>query len=202
MHDYGFELFQTLTKAGAIPGKDFSVSPEDDSLRLSERAYSILKRQYPMIHWDDLSTTVESDPSEAVAALQSQLGTNFVGQILDYITQRLQELSAEQAAWYLTQVLTGVETRTGVALYELLSRRLTLSNRVYIEQLLQAETEAEPCSEWIHDLVLAAGGSAHDVELSSNEALLTERGMRLLATVWSGDFDLYAELARATDSSR
>ncbi len=199
MDQHAFELFQTLTKSGAVPGEDFSVSPEDGSLRLTERAYSILKRHHPAINWDDISETVEHDPSVAVATLQDYLGTNFVGHILDYITQRLHELPTEQAAWYLHQVLAGVEMKTGVALYELLSRRLTLSSRVYIEQLLRLGDAAEPCSEWIHDLVLAAGGSADDVEMMDAEAWLTEKGMRLLATVWSGDLDLYAELARSSE---
>jgi hypothetical protein len=198
MHQHAFELFQTLTKAGAMPGEDFSVSPDDGSLRLSERGYEVLKRQYPDVDWDDITWVVDRDLSKAVDAIHAHLGTNFVGQILDYIAQRIYELPTEQAAWYLDQVFNGVEQRTGIALYELLSRRLSLSKRAYIEHLLRMTDAAEPCSDWISDLVLAAGGSGEDVELEGDDALLSERGMRLLATVWSGEYDLYEDLARAS----
>ncbi|MGJ3251548.1 MAG: hypothetical protein ACFE0J_10510 [Elainellaceae cyanobacterium] len=199
MHHQSFEIFQSLTKAGATPGEDFSFSPDDGGLRLTEHGYQILKQQYPQINWDSFTAVVERDPAEAVEAIHDHLGTNFVGNILDYITRRIRELPEEQAAWYLSQVLAGVEERTGIALYELLSRRLSLSNRAYIEHLLRCENSAEPCSEWINDLVLAAGGTPEDVEVTGHEALLTEHGMRLLATVWIGEYDLYAELARVSE---
>ncbi|MGJ3246691.1 MAG: hypothetical protein ACFE0I_11510 [Elainellaceae cyanobacterium] len=199
MHQQSFEIFQSLAKAGATPGEDFSFSPDDGGLRLTERGYQILKQQYPQIDWDSFTAVVERDPTEAVDAIHDHLGTNFVSNILDYITYRIRELPEEQAAWYLNQVLAGVEERTGIALYELLSRRLSLSNRAYIEHLLRCDISAEPCSEWINDLVLAAGGTPDDVEVEGHEALLTEHGMRLLATVWIGEYDLYAELARISE---
>ena len=39
-------------------------------------------------------------------------------------------------------------------------------------------------------LIEAAGGSPEDIELSGEEAVLTQRGLALLQTVWDGEYEL------------
>ncbi len=199
MSDKAVELFQVLVEAGAIPGEDFSCSAADSTCRVTERAYRLLQEHHPEYDWDRFSHIAKRDPQQAIQAIDAHLGTNFVDRILDRVTYRLGELSAERATWYLKQVLHGVEQKTGVPLYELLWRTLNPSLRRYTETLLVDGAIAAPTGEWIGDLILAAGGSPDDFELQGEEALLTEQGMRLLAEVWLGEFDLYAELAKSQD---
>ncbi|NJN03899.1 MAG: hypothetical protein HC816_16270 [Leptolyngbyaceae cyanobacterium RM1_1_2] len=108
-----------------------------------------------------------------------------------------QVLPEAQSAWYLQQIVYGVEQRTGIPLYDLLKQQLDLSAQARVECLLREQKALVPCSEWMADLILAAGGSLQDFELlQGEEALLSERGIRLLAVVWMGECDLYAKIAR------
>ena len=196
MSDNAVELFQVLVEAGAIPGEDFSCNANDSTCRVTERAYRLLQEHHPEYDWDRFSQITQRDPQQAIQAINAHLGINFVDRILDRMTYRLGELPSERAAWYLKQVLHGVEQKTGVSLYELLLETLNSRLRRYTETLLSEDAIAMPTGEWIGDLILAAGGSSDDFELQGEEALLTEQGMRLLAEIWLGDFDLYAELAK------
>jgi len=196
MSEEAVDFFRVLVEAGAIPGEDFSCSAEERTCRVSERAYRLLKQNYPERDWDSVSQTVSRNPREAVEAIQAHLGIDFVDRILDRMTYRLGELPASKTTWYLKQILYGVEQKTSVPLYDLFMKGLSFNLYLYAQRLLEENATATPCGEWIGDLVLAAGGSADDFELHGEEALLTEQGMRLLAEVWLGEFDLYAELAR------
>ena len=196
MRDEAVSLFQLLVQAGAAPGKDFSFDAEQDACLVTERGYQLLKQHYPDLDWDDLFDVYETDLKDAIAALHQRLGTNFTDRILDTLSWRIRELPMRQAAWYARQVLTGVEKRTGISLYTQLNHRLRLSLRARLECLLHPETQLEPCGEWISDLVQAAGGTPQDATIEGGEVVLTERGMRLLALVWGGGYDLYGELAR------
>ncbi len=196
MREEAVSLFQLLVQAGATPGKDFSFDAEQDACMVTERGYQLLKQRYPGMDWDSLFDVYEADSGDAIAALHKQLGTNFVDRILDSLSWRIRELPMRQAAWYARQVLTGVEKRTGISLYTQLNHRLRLSLQARLECLLHPETQLEPCGEWIGDLVQAAGGTPQDVAIEDGEAVLTERGLRLLALVWAGGYDLYGELAK------
>ena len=196
MRDEAVGLFQLLVQAGAVPGKDFSFDAEQDACLVTERGYQLLKQRYPDFDWDDLFDVYDAELNDAIAALHQRLGTNFVERILDALSWRIRELPMRQAAWYVRQVLTGVEKRTGISLYAQLNQRLRLSLRARLESLLHPETQLEPCGEWISDLVQAAGGTPQDVTIEGGDAVLTERGMRLLALVWGGGYDLYGELAK------
>lgn len=197
MHQNSFELFKMLVKAGATPGEDFSCNGEEGNCSLSERGYQLLKRTYPDIDWDDITHIVEHDDEQAVDLLHNHLGIDFTNRILDKISHRMAHLTDAKVAWYLQQVLWGVEQKTGVSLQKRLREKLDLARLLRVELLLRRqEEELEPCGEWIRDLVLAAGGDPGDFELQSDGALLTERGIRLLAAVWAGNSDLFAELAR------
>lgn len=196
MREEAVSLFQLLVQAGATPGKDFSFDAEQDACMVTERGYQLLKQRYPDLDWDSLFDVYEADSSDAIAALHERLGTNFVDRVLDSLSWRIRELPMRQAAWYARQVLTGVEKRTGISLYTQLNHRLRLSLRARLECLLHPETQLEPCGEWIGDLVQAAGGTSQDVAIEDGEAVLTERGLRLLALVWAGGYDLYGELAK------
>ena len=197
MHQNSFELFKILVKAGATPGEDFSCSEEDGDCRLSERGYQLLKQTYPEIAWDDITRVVTQDDKQAVEALHNHLGVDFTHRLLEQMRHRIANLPDAKAAWYLRQILGGVEQKTSISLHHRLSETLDLSRLLRVELLLRRQEEdLEPGGEWIADLVLSAGGDASDFELQQNEALLTERGLRLLATVWSGNHDLFAELAK------
>lgn len=198
MHENAFELFKMLVKAGATPGEDFSCSGEEGNCSLSEQGYQLLKQTYPEIAWDDIARVVKHDDKQAVEMLHNHLGVDFTDRLLEQINHRITHLPDAKVAWYLQQILGGVEQKTGISLQKRLSETLDLSRRLKVELLLrQQEEELQPCGEWIGDLVLAAGGDTGDFELQPDGgALLTERGIRLLATVWSGNCDLFAELAR------
>ncbi len=198
MHQNSFELFKILVKAGATPGEDFSCNGEEGHCSLSERGYQLLKRTYPDIAWDDITQVIMLDDKQAVEALHNHLGLDFTTPILEKINCRIDQLSDAKGAWYLQQILWGVEHKTGIALQKRLSKNLELVRLLKLELLLRRqEGDLEPCGDWIGDLILAAGGEASDFELQPDGgALLTEQGIRLLATVWAGNFDLFAELAK------
>ena len=201
MHQNSFELFKMLLKAGATPGEDFSCNQEKGDCCLSERGYHLLKLTYPEIDWDDITRVVKHDDAQAVEALHQHLDIDFTNRLLEKISRRIAHLPEAKAAWYLQQVLGGVEQKTGISLQKRLTETLDLSHSLWVELLMRRpEAELEPCGEWIIDLVLAAGGDAVDFELRQDEAFLTERGIRLLASVWSGNCDLFAELARGNQA--
>ena len=202
MHQNSFELFKMLLKAGATPGEDFSCNEADGDCCLSERGYQLLKLTYPEIAWDDITRVVKHDDKQAVEALHNHLGIDFTNRLLEKISHRLTNLPEARIAWYLQQILGGVEQKTGISLQKRLSETLDLAGSLRVELLLRRqEAELESCGEWIVDLVLAAGGDEGDFELCQDEAFLTERGIRLLATVWSGNCDLFAELARGNQAT-
>lgn len=191
MADDAIRLFRMLVDAGAKPGEDFSYDLHSESAQLSDLAFEKLKVAYPDIDWDHISERVEVDPSLPAAYLDSYLGVDFVAQILALIEQRLDELVPEQATWYLQQLLSGVEQKTGVPLYLMLQQRLPLARQARLETLLRSP--ASPCTLWMSDLITAAGGQPEDVELNEDEVVLTERGLSLLTAVWDGEYNLVEE---------
>lgn len=195
MEKEALNLFQLLVQAGAVPGKHFSFNAAEEVCLVTEQGYQLLKQKFPQFAWDEIFEVYETDPQQAIAAVHNYLGVNFVDRILERINRRLRELPQSKAAWYIRQVLGGVEQRTGISLYRLLSKKLSLTRRAHVECLLHPDAKVEPCGEWIGDLVQAAGGSKQDVTLEQGEAVLNERAMRLLASVWAGEQDLYGELA-------
>lgn len=196
MHQHVVEIFQTLAKAGAVPGTDFSIDPADGSLRMNQESYQLLAELYPDVVWDDVTDVVEPDQQSLIDEIQAQLETDFVDSLLNRIHHRLSKLSTSQASWYLQQILGGLQQRTGISLYNLLIQDVAPSRFIYIESLLKESVAAEPCHIWIGDLILSAGGEQDDFEFLDDDAILTEQGLRLLATVWSGDGNLYDYLTR------
>ena len=188
MADDAIRLFRMLIEAGAKPGEDFSYDMHSSSAQISDRAFEKLKAAFPDIDWTSISERVEVDPSLPIEYLNSYLGVDFVERILTRIEQRLIDLEPQQATWYLQQILGGVEQRTHVPLYVLLQRRLPLARQARLETLLRQASM--PCPLWMQDLIEAAGGSPEDIELSGDEAALTQRGLALLQTVWDGEYEL------------
>jgi hypothetical protein len=188
MADDAIQLFRMLVEAGAEPGEDFSYDLQSHSAQISDRAFEKLKAAYPDVDWHSICEQVEIDPDLPAEYLNAYLGVDFVERILVRITQRLEELEDAEATWYLQQVLGGVEHRTNVPLYVLLQRRLPLPTQARLELLLRQE--ATPCYIWMSDLIEAAGGEPTDIELYEEEALLTQQGLALLTTVWTGEYDL------------
>lgn len=199
MADDAIRLFQMLIEAGAKPGEDFSYDLHTSSAQISDRAFDKLKAAYPDIDWPSICERVEVDPALPVEYLNSYLGVDFVEGILTRIEHRLVELEPTQATWYLQQVLGGVEQRTHVPLYVLLQRRLPLARQARLETLLRQDST--PCTLWMKDLIEAAGGKPEDVELSGDEAVLTQQGLALLQAVWDGEYDLLEEDVLAEDQS-
>jgi hypothetical protein len=188
MADDAIRLFRMLVDAGAKPGEDFSYDLQTASAQISDRAFEKLQAAYPEVDWSSICERVELDPALPADYLDAYLGTNFVEQMLARIEQRLDQLEDSQAAWYLQQVLGGVERRTNVPLYVLLQRQLPLSKQARLEFLLRHQ--ASPCYIWMQDLVEAAGGRPEDVELVGEEAMLSHVGLGLLTAVWDGAYDL------------
>ena len=186
--DESIRLFQMLVEAGAKPGEDFSYDLQKRAIQISDRAFKKLQTAHPEIDWASISQRVEIDPDVPAKCLNRYLGVDFVEEILKRIERRVDELPASQAAWYLQQVFSGVEQRTNVPLYVLMQRRLSLTKQALIETLLRQETT--PCHIWMRDLIEAAGGSPDDVELEGDGATLTQQGLNLLTSVWTGEYDL------------
>lgn len=188
MADDAIKLFQMLVEAGAVPGEDFSYDMQSASAQISDRAFEKLKAAFPDVDWINICDRVEVDPNLPAEYLNTYLGIDFVERILTRIEQRISELDPKQAAWYLQQTLGGVEHRTNVPLYVLLQRRLPLNKQARLEQLLRQETQS--CYVWMQDLIEAAGGELEDVEITEDEATLTQKGLALLTAVWTGEYDL------------
>ncbi|MGF1538224.1 MAG: hypothetical protein ACFB4J_17305 [Elainellaceae cyanobacterium] len=188
-------LFQSLVKAGAIPGRDVSVGPNSASLQMNERGYAILQERHPNLAWQQVMVA-ENPAKTAMAALHHRLGLDFTARLLELIMVQFNQLTEPQLVWYLQEMLGGVEERTGIALYDLLLQRLSPVEQVRVRYLLQYSTVAEPCSEWISDLVVAAGGDRADCYVDGDTVMVSEDGLRLLALVWVGAYDLYEQLAQ------
>lgn len=189
--DDGVELFKMLIQAGAQPGDDFSYDMQTGAAQISDDAFEKLKAAYPDVDWAAISERVEVDPALAADHINRYLGVDFVSRILTKIAQRIDELPAEQATWYLQQVLEGVEHRTYAPVYVLLQRQLPLAKQIRLETLLRGR--AQPCHVWMQDLIEAAGGEATDVSFVGEDAELTQTGLALLTTVWAGEYELIDE---------
>ncbi|MBE9076439.1 hypothetical protein IQ241_03870 [Romeria aff. gracilis LEGE 07310] len=189
MHVEVVQLFQMLVEAGAQPGTDFSCDLEARLCRINERGFQLLQRAYPDLDWSSICDMMETDLEQPGHYLNAHLGVDFVGQMLARLEDCLVSLDDAPAASYVQQVLTGVEQRTGVPLYLLLQQRLSLSQQARLERLMRHPT-AQPCYDWIIDLVLAAGGELSDATVCADDILLTQRGLELLSAVWIGDYDL------------
>ena len=186
--DRGVELFKMLIEAGAEPGDDFSYDMQTGSAQISDRAFEKLKAAFPDVDWAAISERVEVAPEVAADHINRYLGVDFVARILDTITQRIDQLPAEQATWYLQQILEGVEQRTYVPLYVLLQQQLPLAKQIRLETLLRGN--AIPCHLWMQDLIVAAGGGADDVNIVGEDAELTQSGLAILTAVWAGEYEL------------
>ncbi len=189
-------LVQLLIQAGAIPGQDFSCDLSSESCHITDHGLYLLQQAYPQVDWGNLAECVEVDDSQAVDTLHQHLEINFVERILRLIRRQLRQLPSEKASWYLQQVAGGVEQRTSIPLLRYLLEQSDLPSRLRIECLLHEDAIAMPCSEWMTDLIIAAGGTPYDVTFEGEDAVLTERGLRLLATVWAGECNLYEVLAQ------
>lgn len=196
-HQQAVEIFQLLVTVGATPGEDFSFDAEMGVCGLSDRAHQLLQQAYPDIDWSDVLTPLPMDSdAQAIALLHEHLGIDFVPRILETVRHRLYQLPLRQAAGYLRQVLGGVEQRTHISLYLQLQPLLDDASQVRLDYLLFQESDPEPCDYWLTDLIVAAGGSEADVQFDGSGVLISESGLRRLAEVWLGDYDLYAALAQ------
>lgn len=185
MHREAIELFRMLVQAGAVPGEDFSCDAQNGGYRLTQRSLDLLAVAYPEVDWSDLS----AEPSQQlVQRLQQELNVPFVDGLLWRMKDRLNYLCDSQGAWYLNQILVGVQQRTGLNLWPLLSQMVGLAGQVRLEWLLRSDV-GEPCDYWLYDLITAAGGDADDVAWDEHGIYLTENGLYLLEKVWIGDYE-------------
>ena len=192
MHSDNVQLFRMLIEAGAQPGEDFSYDLSQGTCHINERGFILLQAAFPHINWHEISSVVERDLDSPVQTLQQQLGVEFTALILHRLEQRLEQLPTNEAAWYVHQILGGVEQRTGIALYQIIQRDLSADICQRLDQLLKL-TPITPCHLWIEDLVMAAGGTEADIEYEGSEVLLSESGVALLTQVWVGELDIQEE---------
>jgi hypothetical protein len=185
MHREAIDLFRMLVEAGAVPGEDFSCDGLQGGYRLNQRSLDLLAEAYPEIDWGDLC----AEPmQQVVQALQQDLQAPFVDRLLWRMKDRLNSLNDAHGAWYLNQILVGVQQRTGLNLLPLLARTMELAGQVRLEWLLRLD-DVEPCDYWLYDLVTAAGGTADDIAWDEFGIYLSEHGLTLLEKVWIGDYE-------------
>ena len=189
MDEHATQLFRMLVEAGATPGRDFSCDEARQTYRLSERAYILLQLAHPELALSQFSSRAERDDAAAAMALNERVGVPFTELLITRMEQRLETLQPLALTWYLHQILSGVERRTGVSLYQLWQTRLSAQAKGRIDQLLEQSTAAL-CNVWMQDLVEAAGGDPGDALLEGEEVMLTDRGLSLLTAVWAGEYDL------------
>lgn len=190
MHPDSIQLFRMLIQAGAKPGEDFSCDSNNQTIRMNERSFILLQNTFPEIDWHGSAQMIERDIQAPANQLETALGVPFIDQMLSAIEQRVQQLPPAEAAWYVQQVMGGVERRTGVSLYHCLHQSAPLPLRVQIDKLLDDQNPTS-CNAWIGDLILAAGGDPTDFEVEGHEVLLSERGMSLFELVWAGEYERY-----------
>ena len=194
MQSDNVQLFRMLIEAGAQPGEDFSYDLAQGTCHINERGFILLQSTFPDINWHDIASVVERDLEGPAQTLNQHLGVDFSAAVVQRLEQRRGQLPTNEAAWYVHQVLGGVEQRTGIALYQLMQRDFSAETCQQLDQLLKL-VPMTPCNLWIEDLVLAAGGAAHDIEYDGDEVLLSEAGVNLLTQVWTGDLEVQDELA-------
>ncbi|MEM7063737.1 MAG: hypothetical protein AAF572_11305 [Cyanobacteria bacterium P01_B01_bin.77] len=194
MHSEDIQLFRMLVEAGAQPGEDFSYDLSQGTCRINERGFILLQNAFPDIDWPQISSMNQPDLDGPIDALQQHLGVDFTTELVARIKYRLAQLSTNAAAWYIHQILGGVEQRTGIALYQLLQQKLPVETCQHLDQLLKL-TPITPCNIWIEDLVLAAGGAPHDIEYDGEEVLISEAGIVLLNQVWTGELEVQDDMA-------
>jgi len=187
MHREAIDLFRMLIEAGAVPGEDFSCDDQQGGYRLTQRSLDLLSATYPNVDWSSLC----ADPyPQLVQELHEKLDTPFVESLIWRMQDRLNHLNDAQGAWYLNQILVGVQQRTGLNLLPSLVQTVGMAGEVRLEWLLRLN-ELEPCDFWIYDLVMAAGGHDTDVAWDEFGIYLTEQGLHLLEQVWIGDYETH-----------
>lgn len=194
MQSHTVQLFRMLVEAGARPGEDFSYDMEQGNCHINERGFILLQNAYPAIDWGEVVNVVQRDLDEPARALNEYLGTDFLASLLAMLQARLGQLEPPAAAWYLHQILGGVEQRTGILLYEIVQRDLPPEVAQRIDQLLQV-TSLVQSNLWIEDLVLSAGGTPADISYDGPDILLSEAGVHLLNQVWIGELEVQDEQA-------
>ncbi|NEQ50686.1 MAG: hypothetical protein F6K11_11215 [Leptolyngbya sp. SIO3F4] len=194
MQSDNVQLFRMLIEAGAQPGEDFSYDLSQGTCHINERGFILLQNAFPHIDWHEISSVIEKDLEEPVQKLNQHLGVDFLAALIQRLQMRLHQLATNEATWYVHQVLGGVEQRTGIPLYQLLQRELPSNLCQQLDQLLKL-TPMTPCHVWVEDLVIAAGGSANDIEYDGQEVLLSEVGITLLTEVWIGELEIHEDLA-------
>ncbi|MBX2866012.1 MAG: hypothetical protein KTR27_20870 [Leptolyngbyaceae cyanobacterium MAG.088] len=194
MQSDNVQLFRMLIEAGAQPGEDFSYDLGQGTCHINERGFILLQNEFPHIDWHEISSVIEHDLDGPVQSLNQYLGVDFVAAVLQQLQQRLEQLPTNEAAWYVHQVLGGVEQRTGIALYQVIQRDVPADICQRLDQLLKL-TPLTVCNLWIGDLVMAAGGSPEDIEYDGEEVFLSEAGVTLLTQVWLGELDIQDNLA-------
>lgn len=194
MHSEDIELFRMLVQAGAQPGEDFSYDLSQGTCHINERGFILLQTTFPDIDWHAISRLKQRDLEAPIKQINRQLGVDFVATIIQKLHYRLEQLPTNEAAWYVHQILGGVEQQTGISLYQLIQKTLPEAASKHLEQLIKL-TPMTPCHIWIGDLIIAAGGSPHDIEYDGDEVLLSETGIELLSQVWTGELEIQDELA-------
>ena len=103
---------------------------------------------------------------------------------------RLNHLNDAQGAWYLNQILVGVQQRgTGLKSIAIPGSDSRHGRGSCAWSGCYVFNELEPCDFWIYDLVMAAGGHDTDVAWDEFGIYLTEQGLHLLEQVWIGDYE-------------
>lgn len=182
-------LYKLLTERGFEPGRDFSTS--DRGIRMSLPASEALLEDLPPEFRGNFDALLESgviviQEVSPIDELEKQLGVPFVENLLQRIEHRLPNLTDGEACSYLYNIFEGVEARTGISMVDLVSSRLRKNKRLgKLFQMLE-NGEFEENSDWMVDLVCAAGGEAEfplDLE-EAGDPILSRQAMELLDKVY------------------
>ncbi|MEM9816509.1 MAG: hypothetical protein AAF827_08940 [Cyanobacteria bacterium P01_D01_bin.6] len=187
MHQAAIDFFQLLIQAGAIPGQDFSCDAEQQAYHLNQRCYNLLSQAFPHVDWQEILGDPDAATEQRIAALHQALGCDFVERLMALMVRRLATLPDGEAIGYLQAILVGVESATDIALFPFLQGALDLAGQARLEWLLRQAAAAVPGDACLVDLLQAAGATAQDYTVESNEIWLTESGWQRLSLVWDGE---------------
>ncbi|MBW4491522.1 MAG: hypothetical protein KME26_00120 [Oscillatoria princeps RMCB-10] len=193
-------LYEFLTERGLQPGKDFGkhlqsvwVSRAVSSAMLPELPDNLREAFEKFIEGGFVSIQ-DAPPGEA---LEKQLGVPFMENLVQRMKLRLPTLTDGEAATYLNNIFNGVHARTALWIGDFFwqfpeEERLS---RIF-ELVLQEKTE--PNSDWILDLIYAAGGES-EIQPNPekpNDQVISERGIELLDSVYRGGESLSSIMER------
>lgn len=180
-------FYEMLTSKGFRPGREFSLTEE--GFVLSQAAYDAVLPEVPAEFREAFSSEMVKIQTESpIDTLEQKLGVPFIDNLIGRVEQRLSTLDDRQASMYIYNICTGVESRTGIPMMEILLGHFEEDPKFGRVFDLIEQGESADNSDWIYDLVASAGGEAELQPDPSDPASyqLNPQAIDLLDTVYLG----------------